>query len=276
MSLFTCIDTAFKEVWNIVRLSRDDMDEDLKPEYLTTGIMLSNLANEVSDNNITGITLKIEAPTREMLASSLWFPRPRRFTRLILRHGKADIAIYRDDQLVTIIENKLYISGFSGIRKDVLRGIEFLCAQNCNGGGSIMAAVSTFYWKEKRGKTKEDHLDACRNSFKDILDKTWIEINNKSCNSKISVSYKFKCLNSTAFRTKNEACAPDEDGKPEYDGNDIYSLYTGVIILFRPDRITVPSPESDDAKNWVRGFINDARSYPPECDNPVQVDTKST
>ncbi len=215
-------------------IMNDDPAADIKPEYLTTVSICLNYSEIISTEKSSHV-IRMEEPTASVLGSSALPPRTNNFSDLVTRPGQIDIVLYKRsnsfDRPIIIIETKKYISGFSGIKDDIIRNNEFLVAENLNNCGSIAIAISTFYWHEARGVTASEHENKSKKSFENIEKK----IKSVASNN-IDIELIRLEVYSSAFKTEEEANETDEYGQPAYLSEEPLTIYGGIVMLSRDDR----------------------------------------
>jgi hypothetical protein len=157
------------------------------------------------------------------------------------RPGNVDLVLTAGtpEKPIVLIENKNRISGFNSIEDDVVRNKEFLNASSGKGIGSVIAALSTFYWLQKSGVTTADHDQKADRSFRDIKKKVGNCLKGSGIHYAVLLKHR---LHSSAFETLEQAELKDEEtGQRAGDLHSPESLYGGIVAMWRNDRLNARS-----------------------------------
>lgn len=217
------------DTFDLARRLNDDPDLCIKPEYLKTVKMSEALLS----GDFKGV-VRLEQSTSSVVGMSALPPRDVGFANLISRAGKVDIVVCFDSRPIVIVEIKLYVSGFSRIKDDVIRCCEFLSAENKEIEGSIAAAAVTFFWRERRGVTKLQQKKSAEYSLDGIEQKA----------SRIIACYNFEfvkkqiVMRESPYDSMEDSEKVDDNGVPADIFEEPITVYAVAYIIFRKDRDT--------------------------------------
>lgn len=208
----------------------EDPDTEIRPEYLKTIAVAQALKGALTT---TRSLVRLEQPTNDVLGRSvLWKHRGSGFWRSIFRRGKIDIVVSQVSNggpfPVVIVENKLYAKGFSTIKADVDRCLDFLGAQGKD--GSIEVAAVTYYRRQVDGLTIADQELAATAA----LDRIKKAVAARVKGTGITHSHEHRMLRTSAFNTMAEAEDLDEEGTPAYISQPSVSVWAAVELFSRP------------------------------------------